>query len=74
MINKPLQILQYNMSQSKDSVMADFLRNPQVLELEVIAIQDPWRNPWQDTTHYPAKATHHLVHPLEGEIGAQGRE
>lgn len=43
--------------------MADFLRNPRVLETDIIAIQEPWGNPYIETTHHPAKAKHHLVYP-----------
>lgn len=47
--------------------MADFLRNPRVLEADVIAIQEPWDNPYTETTHHPAKATHELVYPSTNE-------
>ncbi|KAJ6094466.1 hypothetical protein N7467_001979 [Penicillium canescens] len=40
-----LEILQYNVHRSKDVVTVDFLRNPRVLEADVIAIQEPWDNP-----------------------------
>ena len=36
-----LEILQYNVHRSKDVVIADFLRNPRVLEADIIAIQEP---------------------------------
>lgn len=29
---------------------------------DVIAIQEPWRNEFTDTTHQPAKATHQLLY------------
>lgn len=66
-MNKTLTILQYNVHRSKDVVMADFLRNPRVLEADVIAIQEPWDNPYTETTHHPAKATHELVYPSTNE-------
>jgi hypothetical protein len=33
-----LEIIQYNVHRSKDIVMADFLRNPRVLEADIITI------------------------------------
>jgi hypothetical protein len=62
-----LEILQYNVHRSKDVVMADFLRNPRVLEADIIAIQEPWENLYTDTTHHPAKATHEIVYPTSNE-------
>ncbi|PQE17592.1 reverse transcriptase protein [Rutstroemia sp. NJR-2017a WRK4] len=44
------------------AVMAPLLRNPAVLELDIIAIQEPWRNPYQNTTHNPAADYFHLVY------------
>ncbi|KAJ6032769.1 hypothetical protein N7540_003501 [Penicillium herquei] len=48
-------------------VMAQFLRDPDVLQADVIAIQEPWKNPYQNTTHHPAKDTHELLWPDDGE-------
>ncbi|GFF29182.1 hypothetical protein IFM61606_10307 [Aspergillus udagawae] len=50
-MHKLFQILQYNVHRSKNVVMAQFLRDPKVLEADIIAIQEPWDNPFQDTTH-----------------------
>jgi hypothetical protein len=43
--------------------MAKFLPDPAVLQASVIAIQEPWKNEYDDTTHQPAKLTHQLLHP-----------
>ncbi|KAJ6020305.1 hypothetical protein N7499_003588 [Penicillium canescens] len=51
--------------------MADFLRNPRVLEADIIAIQEPWENPYTETTHHPAKATHELVYPTTNETDGE---
>ncbi|KAJ6176718.1 hypothetical protein N7485_003632 [Penicillium canescens] len=51
--------------------MADFLRNPRVLEADIIAIQEPWENPYTETTHHPAKATHELVYPTSNECSGE---
>jgi exonuclease III len=62
-MHKLFQILQYNVHRSKNVVMARFLRDPKVLEADIIAIQEPWDNPFQDTTHHPANTTHQLLYP-----------
>ncbi|KAI9037662.1 uncharacterized protein KD926_000148 [Aspergillus affinis] len=66
---KPLHILQYNTNRSKDKVMAQFLRDPAVLEADLIFVQEPWENPYQDTTHHPANGSHQLLYPDSTEIG-----
>ncbi|GES66033.1 hypothetical protein ATETN484_0014000100 [Aspergillus terreus] len=63
MIDGPLEIIQYYAQAAKDRVMAPFLREAR--KVPIIAIQEPWRNPFSDTTHHPLKATHHLLHPEE---------
>ncbi|KAJ3560528.1 hypothetical protein NPX13_g9271 [Xylaria arbuscula] len=45
------------------------LRDPKVLEFDVIAVQEPWRNPFQATTHHPAKTQFHLCYPGDNEEG-----
>lgn len=62
-------ILQYNMHKSRDRVMATFLRNPNVLQADVIAVQEPWRNTLNETTHQPAARTHQLLYPKQSETG-----
>jgi hypothetical protein len=42
--------------------MAPLLRDPAVLELDIIAIREPWRNPHQNTTHNAAADHFHLVY------------
>ncbi|PYH94518.1 hypothetical protein BO71DRAFT_325213, partial [Aspergillus ellipticus CBS 707.79] len=59
----------YNTNQSKDKVMAQFLRDPTVLETDLIFVQEPWKNPYQDITHHPANSSHQLLYPDSTEIG-----
>ena len=67
-----LTILQYNVRNSKDTVMATLLRDPRVHEYDVVAIQEPWKNPFSATTHHPAKDIFHLCYPTtEGEEPAK---
>jgi hypothetical protein len=60
-----LSILQYNTRKSKDQVMASFFRDPKVLEYDIIAIQEPWRNPYTATTHNPIAQQYHLMFPKD---------
>ncbi|KAJ5953702.1 hypothetical protein N7454_000598 [Penicillium verhagenii] len=64
---RELTIFQYNVNRSKDIVMAQFLRDPTVIAADIIAIQEPWINPFNKDTHHPAKLTHDLVWPSDLE-------
>lgn len=64
-----LSILQYNVRKSRDTVMATLLRDPRVREYDIVAIQEPWRNPFMSTTHHPAKDHFHLCYPADSEDG-----
>ena len=58
-----ISILQYNVRKSKDMVMASLLRDPKTHEYDILAIQEPWRNPFMATTHHPAKDSFDLYCP-----------
>jgi exonuclease III len=55
-----LNILQYNVRRSKDMVMALLLRDLGIYKFDIIAIQEPWKNPYSATTHHTAKDRFHL--------------
>ena len=38
---------------SRDKVMASLLRDRRITNYDVLAIQEPWRNPFMNTTHNP---------------------
>ena len=69
MNNTPLTIIQYNTHRSRDVVMADFLAKPEVSKADIIAVQEPWENPYNDTTYHPLKQTHELLFPSSEETG-----
>jgi hypothetical protein len=48
-------------------VMATLLRDPRVAKYDILAVQEPWRNPFISTTHHPAKDIFHLCYPEIGE-------
>jgi hypothetical protein len=58
--HRELRILQYNVQKSRDVVAASLFQNPRVLEYDILAIQEPWRNPFINTTYYPLKTHFHL--------------
>lgn len=49
--------------------MASMLRDPRIHEYDILAIQEPWRNPFAATTHHPAKHAFHLCYPAGDEAG-----
>jgi endonuclease/exonuclease/phosphatase family metal-dependent hydrolase len=53
--------------------MTQFLREEEVVSADVIAIQEPRENPFQDNTHHPLKQTHELLYPTVSETGERAR-
>jgi hypothetical protein len=73
MNNTPLTIIQYNTHRSRDVVMADFLAKPAVVKADIIAVQEPWENPYSNTIYHPLKQTHELLFPSSLETGSRAR-
>jgi hypothetical protein len=44
--HQELRILQYNVQNSRHVVLDDLFKNPRILEYDIQAIQEPWRNPF----------------------------
>lgn len=61
-----LRILQYNVQKSRDVVLASMFRNSRILKYDILAIQEPWRNPYMDTTYHPLKTHFHLTYFANG--------
>ncbi|KIV98429.1 uncharacterized protein PV09_09750 [Verruconis gallopava] len=53
----------YNVRKAKDTIMATLLRDPRVIEYDVLAIQELWKNPFMSTTHHPVKDIFQLCYP-----------
>ncbi len=71
-----LSILQYNCMKSKDIVMATLLRDSATWQHSIIAIQEPWINPFSSITHHPIRDRFELLYPeanLTGEPEAAAR-
>ena len=64
-----LRILQYNVRKSREMVMATLLRDKRIQQYDILAIQEPWHNPYISTTHHPVKDTFHLCYPDKDEKG-----
>jgi hypothetical protein len=60
-----LGILQYNVRKSRKIVMAPFLDDPEVRNYDILAIQEPYRNPYMATSYCPRDAGFHLAYLSE---------
>ena len=60
--HQTLTILQHNTMKLFDKVMASMLRDPQTWEYDILAIQEPWRNPFSVSTHL-CRDHFHLTYP-----------
>ncbi|OAT02150.1 uncharacterized protein BDCG_17412 [Blastomyces dermatitidis ER-3] len=60
--HQELQILQYNIQNSRDVVLASLFQDPRILEYNVLAIQEPRRNPFIATSYHPLKAHFQLTY------------
>jgi hypothetical protein len=63
---RELKLLQYNVQKSKDKVMVPLFEDPAVADFDIVAIQEPWRNPYTPTTYNRRQGNFHLVFPPEG--------
>ena len=48
---------------SRDVVIAILLRDPRIQEYDILALQEPWRNPFISTTHNLNTHSFHLCFP-----------
>lgn len=60
---RELRILQYNVNHGKEATLASLLRDPACNELDILAIQEPWRNPFVTTGYNPPTSGFHLAYP-----------
>lgn len=58
--HQELRILQYNVWKSRDVVLAASSRIPE--SLITLAIQEPWRNPFIETSYHTLKAHFQLTY------------
>jgi len=60
--HQTLRILQYNVQKSRDVVLASLFQDRWISEFEVLAIQEPWRNPRIATSYHPLKTHFQLAY------------
>src|ERR1700754_525225 len=58
-----LRILQYNVNHGKELTQAPLLRDTNVQDFDILAIQEPWRNPFVTTSYNYSQSEFHLVYP-----------
>lgn len=56
-----VRILQYNVNKSKNKVLAGLLADLRAADFDIIAVQEPWRNPYDSTAYNMRDSGFHLV-------------
>ncbi len=57
-----LSILQYNTRKSR-TVMVELFDNEKIYDIDIVAIQEPWRNTSTNTSYHPLKDRFNLIYP-----------
>jgi hypothetical protein len=60
--HRELRILQYNVQKSRDIALASLFQGPRIQEYDVLAIQEPWRNPFIATSYNHLRAHFQLTY------------
>ena len=55
------KMLQYNVRNEKTTVMMPLLADEKIKEYAVLAIQEPWKNPWNHSSYNPSSGNFHLA-------------
>ena len=56
-----LTLLQYNVNKSRDKVLIGLLEDPKIAEIEILAIQEPWRNRETQEGYNPGNSPFYLI-------------
>lgn len=57
-----LRILQYNIRKSYGQVMAPLFSEENIADFDISALQEPWKNTYQNTTFHPRKDAFELAY------------
>ena len=57
-----LKVLQYNVQKSKDKVMAPLLADKATASYDILALQEPWHNPYKNATYCPSSAAFYVAY------------
>ena len=60
---KELRLLQYNVQKSKNKVMVPLFEDARAQDFDIIAIQEPWQNPFMATTYSRRGGGYYLAYP-----------
>ena len=55
-VQDTFRLLQYNIRKSKDTVAAPLLADPRTRQFHILAIQEPWNNPFVQTSYNPSSS------------------
>jgi len=61
-LQRYLTILQYNVQKSKDNVLMPLLEDPSIQDYSLLAIQEPWKNPFLQTSYNPSTSNFSLAY------------
>jgi len=61
--NTRLRILQYNINHGKEATQIPLLQDTKIQDFDILAIQEPWRNPFIATSYNPPQSNFHLIYP-----------
>ncbi len=62
-MSEELNSLQYNVRVSSNRVMAPLPAYPRVSQFSLRAIEEPFHNSFNNSTHNPSYSASHLLHP-----------
>jgi hypothetical protein len=62
MEHSEFRILQYNVQKSKDVVLASLFQDRWISQFDILAIQEPWRNPFIATSYHPLQTHFQLLY------------
>ena len=57
-----LRVLQYNVQKSKDKVMAPLLADKATASYDILALQEPWQNPYKNATYCPSSLAFYVAY------------
>jgi hypothetical protein len=57
-----LRVLQYNIQKSKDKVMAPLLADKITASYDILALQEPWQNPFKNATYCPSSSAFYAAY------------
>ena len=63
-----LTLLQYNVNKSRDKVLIGLLDDPGIARIDILAIQEPWRNRYNQEGYNPRNSPFYLIEETSAKI------